>query len=127
MSLLALMLSLALAATYLVVGLVKILIPRDTLVVRKGMGWAEGYSDRSVKGIGTAEVLGAIGLLVPWCTGILPALTPVAAIGLAVLQSLAIRLHLRRREPHVVPGNATLLALALLVAILRFVQLAEGA
>ena len=43
-----------------------------------------------------------------------------------MLQSLAIPVHLRRGELRVVPGNAVLFALALLVAILRFVELGQG-
>jgi hypothetical protein len=35
--------------------------------------------------IGTAELVGAIGLIVPWLTGIRPALTPLAAAGLVVI------------------------------------------
>ena len=67
MALLALFLSVALGATYLVVGLVKILTPRHRLLARRAMGWAADYSDRSVRGIGASEVLGAVGLFVP-CT-----------------------------------------------------------
>src|SRR5262249_6464169 len=37
-----------------------------------------------VLGIGTAEVLGSMGLVLPMATGILPWLTPLAAIGLAI-------------------------------------------
>lgn len=125
MDLLALILSIALAATYLLVGAGKLLTPREKMLKSKNMGWAADFPDRSVKGIGLAEVLGAIGLLVPWYTGILPFLTPVAATLLAVLQALAIRVHLRRGESKVVPGNASLLVLALAVAVLRFYQLAQ--
>ena len=126
MELLTLILSIALGATYLIVGAVKLLTPRDKLLKNKNMGWAADFPDRSVKGIGLAEVLGAIGLFVPWYTGILPFLTPVAATLLAVLQALAIRVHLRRGESKVVPGNASLLVLALVVAVLRFSQLTQG-
>lgn len=120
---LALVSSVALAATYLVVGLLKLLTPRERMLADPRMGWAADYPSRSVKGIGLAEVLGAAGLFVPWYTGILPFLTPVAATLLAVLQALAIRVHRRRGESRVVPGNAALLVLALAVAALRFAQL----
>jgi DoxX-like protein len=126
MALLTLILSIALGATYLVVGALKLLTPRDKLLQNKNMGWAADFPARSIKGIGLAEVLGAIGLFVPWYTGILPFLTPVAATLLAVLQALAIRVHLRRGESKVVPGNASLLVLALVVAVLRFSQLDGG-
>ncbi len=35
--------------------------------------------------IGAAELLGAVGLIVPWLTGIWPVLTPVAGAGLVVI------------------------------------------
>ena len=126
MELLTLILSVALGATYLGAGALKILTPRDKLLANPRMGWAADFADRSVKGIGLAEVLGALGLFIPWYSGIAQFLTPVAATLLAVLQALAIRVHLRRGESKVVPGNASLLVLALVVAILRFSQLAQG-
>ena len=38
-----------------------------------------------VRFIGVCEVLGAIGVVVPWLTGIRPGLTPLAAAGLVVI------------------------------------------
>jgi hypothetical protein len=38
-----------------------------------------------LKFIAVCEVLGAIGLIVPWLTGIRPSLTPLAAMGLIVI------------------------------------------
>jgi len=43
-------------------------------LVANGMGWAQDFSDSSVKFIGAAEVAGAIGLIAPAATGILPVL-----------------------------------------------------
>lgn len=48
--------------------------------------------------IGTAEVLGAAGLVLPMATGVLPWLTPLAAIGLALIVLLASGFHLRADE-----------------------------
>jgi hypothetical protein len=42
---------------------------------------------------------GALGLVIPWATGVLPVLTPVAAAALAVVLVLAIGQHLRHRHP----------------------------
>ena len=69
------------------------------------------------------EILGAIGLILPWLTGIAPVLTPLAAIGLVIVQALAIVVHLRRNEAKVIPVNLILLLLALFVAIVRFTAL----
>ena len=49
--------------------------------------------------IGISEVAGGLGLLLPQLTGIVPILTPTAAIGLAVIMVLATRFHLKRKEP----------------------------
>lgn len=123
MQLFALILSVLLAAVYLLVGVLKLTTPREKLLANPRMGWAQDFPARSIKGIGLAEVLGAVGLLVPWYIGVLPVLTPLAAVGLAVLQALAVRVHLRRGEGKVVPGNVVLVVLALVVAVLRFVEL----
>ncbi len=48
--------------------------------------------------IGTTEVLGALGLVLPMATGILPWLTPLAALGLAVTVLMASGFHLRNDE-----------------------------
>ena len=71
--------------------------------------------------IGAAEALGAIGLILPMLTGILPGLTVAAAIGLALVMALATAFHLSRGESSRVPGNAVLLLLALSVVIGRLV------
>ena len=71
-----------------------------------------------VKAIGTLEILGALGLILPAVTGILPVLVPLAALGLAVTMIGAVIVHLRRREPFIPP--LVLLALAAFVAIGRF-------
>src|SRR5712691_11939482 len=48
--------------------------------------------------IGFTEVLGAVGLVVPMATGILPWLTPLAAVGLAIIVLMAAGFHLRADE-----------------------------
>ena len=48
--------------------------------------------------IGVTEVLGAAGLVVPMVTGIAPWLTPLAALGLAIIVLMATGFHLRADE-----------------------------
>lgn len=76
-----------------------------------------GLSRGRVTFIGASEVAGALGLVLPLGTGVLPALTPLAAVGLAVIMILAIRFHLRRQEPMAAP--AVLLVLCAVVAVGR--------
>ena len=71
--------------------------------------------------IGTAELLAAVGLILPALTGILPVLTPLAAVGLVVLMLSAAIFHIPRREYPNVAFNLILLALAAFVAYGRFV------
>ena len=60
-----------------------------------------GFSDlprSQVVFIGFAEVLGAAGLVLPMATGVLPWLTPLAAVGLAIIVLMATGFHLRAGE-----------------------------
>jgi len=67
--------------------------------------------------IGIAELVGAIGLVGPAATRILPWLTPVAAACLAFVTLSASVYHLRRREP---PFPLVLTILCLVVVFLRW-------
>jgi hypothetical protein len=68
-----------------------------------------------VRFIGVAEILGAIGLILPALTGILPWLTVAAAIGLAIVMASAIIFHLMRGEANHIAVNVVFLALLLFV------------
>lgn len=70
--------------------------------------------------IALVEALGIIGLVAPYATGILPLLTPLAAIGLGVIMVLAVPVHLRLGEPTNAAGNVVLLALCVVVAVGRW-------
>lgn len=68
-----------LAALFLFTGVMKLVLPAQAL--QGPIPVSPGF----LKFIGAAEVLGAIGLIVPWLTGIQPVLTPIAASGLVVI------------------------------------------
>ncbi|MEU1147569.1 DoxX family protein [Streptomyces sp. NPDC005863] len=82
-----------LALFYLYAGALKILRTREQL--RPMMAWVDHLPMSAVRGIGAAEVLGALGLILPPLTGIAPVLALGAAVGLMVLQIGAITVHLR--------------------------------
>src|SRR3954470_20192654 len=63
---------------------------------RPGMDWLGHVGRDRMRVIGVLEILGAVGLVLPAATGILPWLTPVAALSLAALMALAAIYHLRR-------------------------------
>lgn len=92
--------------------------------VRKNpqMTWAHDKQDGYIRFVGAAELLGMLGLILPILTGILPWLTPLAAVGLSIIQLLAIfTVHLPKKEYQVIPVNIVLLALSIFVAYGRFV------
>jgi uncharacterized membrane protein YphA (DoxX/SURF4 family) len=70
--------------------------------------------------IGVSELLGGLGLIIPYATGIAPILTPIAALGLGLVMILAAGFHVKRKEKQVIGMNIILLALAIFVAIERF-------
>jgi putative oxidoreductase len=108
-----------LAAMYLMAGTMKTF---QTEKVRPTMTWTQGRSDAFVRFVGITELLGAFGLILPMLTGILPWLTPIAAVGLTLIQLLAIFTeHLPKKELKVIPVNVVLLALAIFVVLGRWV------
>lgn len=108
-----------LAMAFLAAGLMKISQPQEKLAA-SGMAWTEDFNSRAVKAIGLAEVLGALGLILPAVTGIATFLVPLAATGLAIVMVGAISTHIKRGENQAVVINAVLGAMALIVAVGRF-------
>ena len=80
-----------------------------------GMSYALDFPELLTRFIGTMEILGAIGIILPALTRIMPRLTPLAALGFSLIQVLAILLHASRGEFMVLPMNLVLLALSLFV------------
>jgi uncharacterized membrane protein YphA (DoxX/SURF4 family) len=74
-----------------------------------------------IRFIATAELLGAIGLIVPGLIHLWPGLTPLAAFGLGIIMIGAARAHWRLHEPRNVATNVVLLCLAWFVAIGRLI------
>src|SRR4051812_5941770 len=68
-----------LAALFLFAGGVKLAMPLDEMVAQSGL------PGPFILFIGIAEVLGALGLILPSLTRIRPGLTPLAAYGLVVI------------------------------------------
>ena len=83
--------------------------------------WPRDVSNRLLRPIGILEILGALGLILPTLTRVLPWLTALAAACLAVLMVFAIVFHVRRREPFNIVLNAVFLTLAAFIAYGRWV------
>ena len=82
-----------LAGAFFAAGLGKITTTRPALA-EKGMTYVEDFSDSQIKAIGWAEILGAIGLIVPMFVPGLQWLVIVAAFALGVA------VHSRRQEKY---------------------------
>jgi uncharacterized membrane protein YphA (DoxX/SURF4 family) len=108
-----------LALAFLMAGTMKATQPIEKLMAR--MTWVQSVRSWMVRLIGTLEILGAIGLILPAVTGIWSWLTPVAAIGLVLTMIGAMILHSSRREFSGLGVNVVLLLLALFIAYGRFV------
>ncbi len=63
----------------------------------------EDFTDSQVKAIGTLELLGAIGVVLPAALKILPALTPIAACGQALMMVAAAATHVAAANTHTCP------------------------
>jgi uncharacterized membrane protein len=107
-----------LAAFFLMAGVMKSTMPRERLIA--SLPWVEDFSTPAVRFIGGAELLGALGLILPAVTGIAPILTPIAASALAVVMVLAGFTHYRRREPSAGAFNAVVFVVAAMIAWGRF-------
>jgi uncharacterized membrane protein YphA (DoxX/SURF4 family) len=108
-----------LAAMFMMTGIMKVVQKKEAMVDK--MGFVEDFSQMQVTGIGVLEIMGAMGVILPWATGILPWLTPLAAVGLALTMVGAFLTHLRRKE--LIPMgvvNIMLFSLALFTAYGRF-------
>jgi putative oxidoreductase len=105
---------LVLAVMFGMGGFMKMTAPVDTLV--QTVPWSADMPVALVRFIGASELAGALGLLLPALTRIKPALTPLAALGLATIMLLAALFHITRGELAALPWNIGLGALALFVA-----------
>ena len=85
-----------LAVAYLAAGATKLFTPIDALGAM--MTYVPTMPELFIRFVGLMEILGAIGLILPSATRIMPCLTPVAAAGLIIVQIGAIILHASRGE-----------------------------
>lgn len=88
----------------------------------ENMAWVDSVSDSNLRIIGILEVLMSLGLILPQVTGILPWLTPLAAVGLVCTMIGAAILHAQRGDGAMAIGmNVVIGLLAAFVAYGRFV------
>jgi uncharacterized membrane protein YphA (DoxX/SURF4 family) len=105
------------ALAFLTAGSMKAFVPLATL--SKNMAWVSSVPAAFVRFIGVAEILGALGLILPLATGIAPWLTVAAAIGLVIVMVSAALFNVSRHETRHIGLDLALLLLALFIVIAR--------
>lgn len=99
-------------------------------VIGRGLDQWTGFSDLPrglVVVIGITEILGAAGLVLPMATGVLPWLTPLAALGLVVTVLMAAGFHVRADEWLPATETGLWAGIAIVVAIGRWELIASPA
>lgn len=107
-----------LAAMFLMAGFMKLTAPVDKL--SEMMPWVNDFSETAVRLIGLSELLGGIGLVLPALLRIQPGLTPLAALGIALIMVLAAVYHISKGETKVIGINVVIAAVALFIAWGRY-------
>ena len=110
-----------LALAFLAAGAMKLALPLADL--HASLPWTADVPGTLVRLIGLAEVLGALGLVLPAATRVRPRLTPLAAAALALDMAVATLFHLARGEASAVPATLVLGAVLAFVAWGRAVRL----
>src|SRR5690554_715056 len=86
-------------------GLLRFATPYTKFTKLPAQGWSTEFQPWQVKLIGALELGAAVGLIVPLFVPSLIMLTPLAAVGLALVMAGAMATHLRRGEYPNVIGN----------------------
>src|ERR1043166_2943098 len=108
-------LQVVLATVFASSGGLKATQPKPRLL-ETGQTGVRDYPVGFIRFIAGCELLGAVGLIAPRATGILPVLTPLAAIGLGIIMIGSARAHARLHEPRNIATNLVLLAMWIVVA-----------
>jgi uncharacterized membrane protein YphA (DoxX/SURF4 family) len=102
-----------LALVFVLTGGLKLVLPLDKMAER--MGHENGMPPAVMRIIGLLEVMGAIGVVLPVWTGILPWLTPLAAAGLVLTMVGAAFENVRLKHFPMIALNFVLAVLAIFV------------
>ncbi|BDH61945.1 hypothetical protein MTP04_20750 [Lysinibacillus sp. PLM2] len=105
-----------LALLFIMAGLIKAL---QYIKAKEAMAWVSDVPKGLVIFVGYAELLGAIGLILPMALGTLEFLTPVAGFAFAFIMLFAAIFHVNRKEYETIPMIFILLFISLFIGIGR--------
>lgn len=111
-----------LAFTFGYSGVMKSSQSREELV-SMGQTGVDGLPYSTIRFIGITEILGVVGIIAPWATGVVPILTPITAVCFAIIMILASQIHYKRKESKAITLNVILFCISFFVAWMRFSQL----
>jgi len=103
------------AVLFLMIGGAKLLASTADLAES-----AQGVSVTLLRVAGATEILGALGLILPAATRILPVLTPIAAAGLAVQMAAATITNIAVGSYSAIPMTVILMLVTAWIAWMRF-------
>ena len=106
-----------LGAMMILVGIMKTFQPIEKL---SKFSWTTRSSQGFVRFVGISELLIGAGLILPGLTGIVPLLTPLAALSLCMIMVLAIADHAKYKETREIGKNVIIILLATFVTVGRF-------
>jgi len=109
-----------LAVMFGMAGFIKTTQPIDQLA--KNIPWSVVVGLPLTRFIGVSELAGAVGVILPAATRILPRLTPIAASALTLVMVLALGYHVTHGEFQMLPLPLGLGCLAAFVAWGRFMK-----
>ncbi len=115
-------LQVVMSAAFMYSGICKSTFSIRKLVYEKGQTGVEYLSLPFVRFIGISEILGAVGIILPWWLNILPILTPVSAILFAFIMIPAAIIHYKRKEPKNVLTNVVFFCICIFIAYGRIFQ-----
>lgn len=79
-----------------------------------------GNSITPIRILGILELLGCVGIIAPWLTGIAPILTPITAVGFCLMMAAGLVTHTQKKEYKMLPMLIVVLAMAAVIAYYRF-------
>ena len=101
----------------ILLGIMKTFQPIEKL---SQFSWTTRSSEGFVRFVGISELLIGAGLILPELTGIVPILTPLAALSLCMIMVLAIVDHVKHKETREIGKNVIIILLAAFVTVGRF-------